>query len=101
MIQWSHAEKVVGQRDGDLGGGGVGGGGESDATCSFIRPFTPVAKATCLQGTGEMHNHGQNNRQGGTEREETINTTNEGGGEEEEGGSRSAADVSSPKDGGV
>lgn len=98
MIQWSHAEKVAGQRDGDLGGGRVGGGG-SDATCSFIRPFTPVAKATCLQGTGEMHNHGQNNRQGGTEREETINTMNEGDGEE--GGSRSAADVSSLKEGGV
>lgn len=64
------SREVAGQRDGDLGGReGDGGGGKSDAARSFIRPFTPVAKATCLQGTGETHNHGQNNRQGETEEE--------------------------------
>lgn len=55
-----------------------------DAARSFIPPFTPVAKATCLQGSGAMHNHGQNNRQGGTEREGTINTGRRRGEEEEE-----------------
>lgn len=59
--------KVAGQRDGEVERGG--GGGAGNAARSFIRPFTPVAKATCLQGTGEMHNHGQNNSQGGRERE--------------------------------
>lgn len=30
---------------------------KSDGTCSFIHPFTPVATATCLEGTQERRHH--------------------------------------------
>lgn len=31
----------------------------NDGTCSFIRSFTPVATATCLEGTGERRHRWQ------------------------------------------
>lgn len=57
--------KVVGQRDRETERGrergrvgeGKTGGKKSDGTRSFIRAFTPVATATCLQGTQERRHH--------------------------------------------
>lgn len=37
---------------------------KSDGTCSFIRPFTPVATATCLEGTQERRHHWQKQQRG-------------------------------------
>lgn len=50
-----------------IGGGtesGRVGGEKSDGTCSFIRPFTPVATATCLEGTQERRHHWQKQQRG-------------------------------------
>lgn len=35
-----------------------------DGTCSFIHPFTPVATATCLEGTQERRHHWQKQQRG-------------------------------------
>lgn len=37
---------------------------KSDGACSFIRPFTPVATATCLEGTQERRHHWQKQQRG-------------------------------------
>lgn len=37
---------------------------EGNGTCSFIRPFTPVATATCLEGTHERRRHWQKQLRG-------------------------------------
>lgn len=50
VIQWSHTDRWW-----DRGRKSWMGGG--DGTCSFIRPFTPVATATCLEGTQERRHH--------------------------------------------
>lgn len=76
VIWGSRAERRLWMRRGRLGQGGKEGrggrsGGEerkkSDGTCSFIRPFTPVATATCLEGTPERRRRWQKNNGAGRE----------------------------------
>lgn len=60
--EWSSGAAQIG---GGTERGRVGwGGGRSDGTCSFIRPFTPVATATCLEGTQERRHHWQKQQRG-------------------------------------
>lgn len=68
MLEWMEASdpveprrKVAGQGEGELGGRKKK---KSDGTCSFIRPFTPVATATCLEGTQERRHHWQKQQRG-------------------------------------
>lgn len=55
-------EKEAWAGGGEEARGGMSGGEarkKSDGTCSFIRPFTPVATATCLEGTPERRRRWQ------------------------------------------
>lgn len=54
MIQWSRTDRWW-----DREGESWEKKKKSDGTCSFIRPFTPVATATCLEGTQERRHHWQ------------------------------------------
>lgn len=54
-------------RSGGEEGSGVKKEKKSDGTCSFIRPFTPVATATCLEGTPERRRRWQKNNRAGRE----------------------------------
>lgn len=51
VIRWSHTDRWWDRERENWGG--------DDGTCSFIRPFTPVATATCLEGTQERRHHWQ------------------------------------------
>lgn len=58
-------QKGAGMRRGRFGRGKrKKGEKKSDGTCSFIRPFTPVATATCLEGTQERRHHWQKQQRG-------------------------------------
>lgn len=59
--EWSSG---VSQKGGETRRGRVERGEKSDGTCSFIRPFTPVATATCLEGTLERRHHWQKQQRG-------------------------------------
>lgn len=61
--EWSTGAAQIGggtEREGELGGRKK----KSDGTCSFIRSFTPVATATCLEGTQERRHHWQKQQRG-------------------------------------
>ena len=55
VIHWSRTDRWWDRERGELGREAERE--KSDGTCSFIRPFTPVATATCLEGTQERRHH--------------------------------------------
>lgn len=66
MLEWMEASDPVESRRKVVRQGEVElrRGEKSDGTCSFIRPFTPVATATCLEGTLERRHHWQKQQRG-------------------------------------